>query len=309
MRLLMVVLFVAVLGCGEDRETPVSVDSPAPRATTRAEADARAELADRGIPFTGASFLEWAGADDLEVVELFVEAGMSVDTTFGGWTALHEAARNGHLSVVEYLVDQGASLVAETECGNTVLDLAAQGGHTDIVEYIPRSARAALERRGFSYTPDAFRDAAGSGNLEVVKLFVEVGMDVNARNLGWRTALHEAAWWGHLSVVEYLVSQGADVRARDNGGVTVLHSASGHHGRLSVVRYLVEQGLDVNATSSHGTTPLMWAAAMDRLEVVQYLVGQGADVRATDNEGRTAQDWATISSAPAVAAYLESVGG
>jgi len=78
MRFLLVFLVGLVFGCGGDLERsvgPAAVveDSGVPRAKTRAEADARAALAERGISFTGASFVEWAGTGDLSVVELFVE--------------------------------------------------------------------------------------------------------------------------------------------------------------------------------------------------------------------------------------------
>jgi ankyrin repeat protein len=46
--------------------------------------------------------------------------------------------------------------------------------------------------------------------LEVVKLLVEAGADINRRCEHGRTALHMASAWGHLDVVKYLVEHGAD---------------------------------------------------------------------------------------------------
>lgn len=204
MRWLMVGLVAAVMGCGDgDRSVqgPGSVDSDASSAKTRAEADARAALADQGIPFTGASFLEWAGEGDLAMVELFVEGDMPVDTaSFGRWTALHVAAANGHLSVVRYLLEQGASFGMETENGSTALDLARQGGHGEVARYLARAtnaARAVLEGLGINSTGvNAFVDSAYAGNLEVVRAFVWAGMSVNTVNNDGRPVLHSAALGG-----------------------------------------------------------------------------------------------------------------
>jgi len=53
-------------------------------------------------------------------------------------TPLHRAAENGHLSVVEYLVNQNADINAQAYQRNigTPLHYAAQNGHLRVVEYL-----------------------------------------------------------------------------------------------------------------------------------------------------------------------------
>ena len=315
MRLLSGLLVGLVLGCAGDLErsvAPAAVveDSGVPRAKTRAEEEARAALAERGISFTGASFIEWAGTGDLSVVELFVEGGMPVDAAFGGWTALHEAARNGHLSVVQYLIDQGASFWIQTESGSSVRDLALQGGHTDLVEYLPRASRAELDRRGIAFTADAFLDAAQLDKLDVVVLFVGAGMSVNARTRDGYTALHYAAAGGHLSVVEFLVGSGASVAFATRFGSTALHVAAswGHLDVVQfVVQFLVGSGADVHARDNWGRTALHEAARDGHLDVVEFLVGSGADVHARDINGSTALHGAVRGSFFSAGGYLDVV--
>lgn len=308
MRFLLMVLLAAVVGCAGDLErsvAPAAVveeDSGVPRAKTRAEEDARAALADRGISFTGASFVEWAGTGDLSVVELFVEGGMPVDAAFGGWTALHEAARNGHLSVVRYLTEQGADVLAVTESGRSVLDVALQGGHTEVVLYIPRAARAALDRLGIEYTAGEFVNAAAEGNVAVVKLFVAAGMSVDARD----RALHYAASRGHLEVVAFLVDAGADLEARDEYNWTALSRAA-WRGQLGVVKFLVGAGASLTATDNYGHTALHEAADEGHLEVVEFLVGAGADVNARNEFGRTPRDEAADEGHTDVVEYFDSL--
>jgi len=228
---------------------------------------------------------------------------MPIDAAFGGWTALHEAARNGHLSVFRYLVEQGADVLAVTESGRSVRDVALQGGHTEVVLDIPRAARAALDSLGIEYTAEAFIYAL---SLRVVKLFVAAGMSVDARDEAGNTALHVAAFWGHLAVVEFLVRAGADLEARDKYNWTVLPRAA-WRGHLDVVEFLVGVGADLEARNNYGFTALHEAAFGGHLDVVEFLVGAGADVNARNDFGKTARDEAEEEGHTDVVSYFDSL--
>ena len=73
--------------------------------------------------------------------------------------------------------------------------------------------------------------AADSGDLARVKLLVEAGADIHAKD---DQALRRASEYGHLEVVKYLVGRGADIHALDDWA---LRRAS-EYGHLEVVEYL-----------------------------------------------------------------------
>ena len=55
----------------------------------------------------------------------------TVDTLgASGWAPLHEAAMNGHLEVIEYLLEKNADINVRSRIGSTPLHWAARGGHT-----------------------------------------------------------------------------------------------------------------------------------------------------------------------------------
>ena len=271
--------------------------------------EARAALDSLRINYTERAFFSAVRAGNLEVVKLFVWAGMSVDaTTSSGRTALHWASFRGRLAVVEFLVGAGADVNARDEDGDTPRFLAALRDHTDVEDYLesvgaeglgltPGMARAELARRGKRYTEEAFFDAAKAGNLFVVRLFVAAGMDVDTHyfartgrtvitffvhggstrspeviNTG--TALLYAARRGHLGVVKFLVGAGADVHATNEYDSTALHRAA-RYGHLSVVEFLVGAGAAVYARDDDGDTALHWAAANGHLSVVEFVSGRG----------------------------------
>lgn len=70
-----------------------------------------------------------ARAGNLEIVELLVKSGASVDRTdeYAGWTPLMQAANQRHAAVVRYLLNHGANPNAVTRTGKTPLLAALEG--------------------------------------------------------------------------------------------------------------------------------------------------------------------------------------
>lgn len=65
------------------------------------------------------------------------------------------------------------------------------------------------------------------GHTSVVRLLVEHGAPVDARDGAHCTALHAASEGGHPVVVELLLQLGADIDARNSRQQTPLHYACG----------------------------------------------------------------------------------
>ena len=75
-----------------------------------------------------------AAARKQRSVEWLVEYGADVNATQqGGWTALHEAARQGNFEMVEYLLSKGASPAIKSEDGKAPADLANEKGHQQVL--------------------------------------------------------------------------------------------------------------------------------------------------------------------------------
>ncbi|MDG1085789.1 MAG: ankyrin repeat domain-containing protein [Planktotalea sp.] len=125
---------------------------------------------------------------------------------------------------------------------------------------------------------------------------ISAGADVNARDEGQRTPLHQAALTSiNPAVLQTLIAAGADVDARDVNGNTPLGYASAWSPRFAVVNALIIAGADVNSRSKDGYTPLRNAALSLRNEdpaVVEALIAAGADVDARDVNGNTPLQWA-----------------
>lgn len=121
-------------------------------------------------------------------------------------------------------------------------------------------------------------------NLEVVKILIEHGADINSPmdDRHGRTALQAAILSGDIQVAEYLLDRNADVQAPPSRifGRTAMQSAA-KMGCTDFVRKLIKKGAKVNEpTSMRGGTSLHFAAHSGNMELVCLLLEHGADVNA-----------------------------
>ncbi|KAI9774707.1 MAG: hypothetical protein M1839_001668 [Geoglossum umbratile] len=145
------------------------------------------------------------------------------------------------------------------------------------------------------------------GHIEVVRLLVENGAEVNAGDEGGRTALHWAVRNGREAVVKLLVEKGAEVNAKDRDGRAALHWAV-WNGHEAVVKLLIEEGAEVNAKDIYGWMALHAAVWNGHKVVVKLLVEGGAEANAKDKDGLTALDQAAKNGHEAVVKLLVEGG-
>ena len=134
--------------------------------------------------------------------------------------------------------------------------------------------------------------AAAKGNVEMVRLLLKHGADVEAKDGDAQTALHIAASKGHAAVVARLIKAGCVVDEKANHGATALHLAA-RKGHDDVVDALLESGLDIQVIDGKGATPLHAACSGGDEDVVALLLSRGADVAAVDGKGKTPRQIAT----------------
>lgn len=109
-------------------------------------------------------------------------------------------------------------------------------------------------------SPDGFAPvalAAAFGANDVVKYLLDEGADSDQRStaLGGVTAIHAAIFGRNELAVRLLMDAGADIDAKQASGYTALHGAAAN-GMLQTVIALRESGADVEATTDDGKRPI-----------------------------------------------------
>lgn len=137
----------------------------------------------------------------------------------------------------------------------------------------------------------AVRDAR---DLEMAEILHERGLAVDEADSRGRTPLGYAAGNGDVEIVAYLLDQGAAVDRKDLQQQTPLyHAVLG--GSKATVERLLAAGARVDVRDQFGDTPLIGACAKGFDEIARLLVDKGADVGSKDQEGRTARERAAPS--------------
>jgi ankyrin repeat protein len=142
-----------------------------------------------------------------ETAKDLLEKGADMNIVDGnGHTALMHASANGHIETATVLLEKGADVNATDKYGFTALMLASttQGIQVQMSGIpIPTPAKA--------------------GHIEMVKVLLEKGAEVNVADKNGRTALmHASAARSNTETVKALLEKGADVNVADKKGKTAL---------------------------------------------------------------------------------------
>ena len=198
-------------------------------------------------------------------------------------------------------------------CGASEFDMALESGDLDkarsMLEKNPQLVRD--KERGSRVTP--LHRMTLQNNVEMVKLLINAGANVNARDRSDETPLFWLSRGNRATeICKLLIASGADVNARENiGGDTVLHDAVLDTSK-EVVELLINNGANLDARDKAGRTPLHEFASAGgsskaiyktlsgqvvvreyeflpkpNLQILELLIDSGADTSLKDSSGET----------------------
>ena len=190
-----------------------------------------------------------------------------------------KAADSGDLEAVARLLKADPKLIAAKSAeGDTALHAAAscRGGEQaalPIVRLLLENGAALDARNASNQTP--LLSASYAGFRQIAELLISRGAVVQYQDPLGRSPLHYAAREGHPEVVELLMKHSANPTLKDVQGRTPLELALLRN-RTAVVETLMRlQGIDPK--SPEGTMILHSAASQGNEALVNALLGQGAD--------------------------------
>jgi ankyrin repeat protein len=150
--------------------------------------------------------------------------------------------------VFEFLVSKGAKI-------NSVHLAAYQGDLSRVKSFLQGGGN--VNKRAREKGPTLLEYAVRGGKIEVVKLLISEGADVNVKSEALAPLFYAVSNGEDVEVAKLLLSNGADPNV-SVGDVSVLHTAVGKR-NIELVELLVKNGADVNAKGPLGMTALEYA--------------------------------------------------
>ncbi|XP_053619758.1 protein fem-1 homolog C [Plodia interpunctella] len=201
------------------------------------------------------------------------------------------------------------AVVARTREGCAPLFVACKRGNVELVEYLVHVCDAELEQRGVYEVPDdrsvhtvtPLWCAAVAGRLEVLRVLIDAGADVNAGSDSGSTPVRSACFMTHLDVVRLLVARGADIRrANHNGGTCLINSVQS----VRLCTFLLQHGAELDAQDMQLKTALHYAIQEHRVETARLLLDHGADPHLRSRSGDDALRTACLKGAAQIVSLL-----
>ena len=188
---------------------------------------------------------------------------------------LLEAAGQGDEQRFKELISMGASVFTKDSRGTTAGDLAATRGHLNILRLIVESGMDVNSNRTDPWLHQALR----SGHLRCAEFLLKSGADIEAKSEENQTAFEAATIRGSEDAMLLLKQFGADIHA-GNGLQPVLHEAI-LNGNESFVALLLQLGAKVETwhelwRGGKEKLPLQAAEKNRRLAITKLLLDRGA---------------------------------
>ena len=183
-----------------------------------------------------------------DLVKLLLQSGADIYAKGGDQqiTILMLSVLRGNTSIVQYLLDEGASVNTQDRKGDTALMLASSSGHS-----------------------------------EIVRLLLNYGADVNIVGKGFGfTALSYACILQHTVCVDLLLASGADpnLHSRKISPLIAACTVADRTMDPTILDKLLSAGAKPNTVSEDGFTALMIAATLAYEKGVDILLNAAADV-------------------------------
>ena len=195
----------------------------------------------------------------LDVVRILLDHGSNIRSCNSG---LQTAARIGRADVVKFILDLGFDVHIHDDFA---LLNASECGHLEVVKIIVN------DKANLNICNAAFKNSLIHGHLNIVQFFIERGLVID-----FNSTLQFAARKGYLDLSRLFLECGADINADDDRALCEA-SSSGH---VELVKFLIESGANIHADDD---CALRETSVCGRTEVVKLLIKNGANIHALND--------------------------
>ncbi|WP_408097092.1 ankyrin repeat domain-containing protein [Peredibacter sp. HCB2-198] len=195
-------------------------------------------------------------------------------------TSLHDAISNNDFKGFKAILasEKDKLLELRDELGRTPLLYSTQLNRVEMAKILIENGADVNARDAKHDTPYLY--AGAEGKNEILAMTLEKGADLKSTNRYGGTALIPAAEKGHLETVKMLLKTKINVNHINRLGWTALLEAvilsDGGETHQKIIQELIKGGADVNIADKEGVTPLQHAQRRNYTKIVEILKAAGA---------------------------------
>ncbi|XP_065897906.1 protein fem-1 homolog A-like [Dysidea avara] len=200
------------------------------------------------------------------------------------------AAQYGNVPVVKYFLQRFAGLFDINHTGTivslttlnqvegaTALWGASTRNHVEVVKMLLDAGADVNKPTAIGSTP--LRGAAFNGHCDTMNVLIEHGADLNYANVLGQSPLLTSIMRGHLEAAKLLLDKGAQQDTKTIHNHSVMHAAAAG-GDTDILKMLLDCGIKAEFYLEHdfehfkeSACPAILAASSGRIEAVEYLCG------------------------------------
>ncbi|MCB1157819.1 MAG: ankyrin repeat domain-containing protein [Leptospiraceae bacterium] len=225
--------------------------------------------------------------ETVKLAEYMLKKGAKVDKVPGpenNGTPLMAAADNNSRRLVDLFLKYGADRNIKDNEGKTAADHAERAGHIELANYLRGKTNEEYH--------SSLHYMAKENKLSDMKELLQKTPKSQRKNLineqeaqSKNTPLHYAAMHGNLEIAKLLVKYGADINIKGLASFTPLHTASAYE-KENVASFLVKKGANINVVQTEGCatgyTSMSWAITHGMKDLVSLMLKHKGNPFAAD---------------------------